>query len=309
MYRNFSELVEGRRRRGAKKRVAVVAAEDEHALEAVFSALDLVTPILIGAKGTISSLIEGMGRSPKDFEIIDAGEGKDSAASAVRLIGAGEADFMMKGKIETADVLREVVREGSPLRTGSVISHLAFFELPNYKKLLVVTDGGMILSPDLEQKTAIVENAVATLRFLGYERPKVACLAAIERVNPKMPETVDAAALARRNSEGRLANCVVVGPISYDLAMSPASAKAKDYSNPHCGDFDVLLVPNIVCGNVLGKCLVFSAGATMAGIVVGASVPIVLTSRGSSAEEKYLSLVLSAAVCDRGFRPGHEGEL
>lgn len=211
-------------------------------------------------------------------------------------IHEGGADFLMKGKIQTADLLSAVVNKEEGLRTGKVMSHVVFNEIPNYHKLLVLTDGGMMMYPDLNKKKEICENAVGTLRTLGYDKPKVAVLAAVEKVNPKMPETVDADALKTMNKSGELADCIVEGPISYDLTMSKESAAIKGFESPVTGDADIVLVPNITVGNVLGKSLIYSAGAKMAGFIVGAKVPIVLTSRGSTSEEKYLSLVLSAAA-------------
>jgi len=176
------------------------------------------------------------------------------------------------------------------------MSHVVLNEIPSYHKLLITTDGGMMMYPDVKQKQEILKNAVDVLLALGYEKPKVAILAAVENVNPKMTETQDAANLKELNQAGVITNCIVEGPISYDLALSKEVASLKGYESPVVGDVDILLVPNITAGNILGKCLLITAGAKMAGFVVGAKVPIVLTSRGSSAEEKYLSIVLSAAV-------------
>ncbi|MBP2651655.1 MAG: phosphate butyryltransferase [Firmicutes bacterium] len=202
----------------------------------------------------------------------------------------------MKGKIQTADLLKAVVNKEKGLRTGSVMSHVVLHEIPTYHKLLVITDGGMMMYPNLAEKKQIIENAVNSLLSLGYDKPKVAVLAAVENVNPKMPEAVDAGLLKEMNQKGEIKNCIVEGPISYDLAMSKDAAKIKGYESPVTEDADILMVPNITVGNIMGKALVYSAGAKIAGFIVGAKVPIVLTSRGSSAEEKYLSLVLSAAA-------------
>lgn len=296
--KNFNELIEKVRHFDKKKKVAVVAAHDEHSLEAVFKAADdnLVEPLLIGHKYEIKKIIKNLNRKFNDELIIDIENEAQAAYKSVELIHKGEADFIMKGKIQTADLLRAVVDKEKGLRTGNLMSHFIIHELPGYHKLLVVTDGGMVMYPDVNQKKQIIENAVSTLLALGYDKPKVAVLAAVEKVNPKMPETVDAAQLKEMNEKGIIKNCIVEGPISYDLTMCRESARIKGYKSPVTGDADILLVPNITAGNILGKCLVYSAGAKMAGFIVGAKVPIVLTSRGSSAEEKYLSLVLSAAA-------------
>jgi len=177
---------------------------------------------------------------------------------------------------------------------GQIVLH----EMPSYHKLLAVTDGGMMLCPTLEEKKQLLESSVDTLIAMGCGEPKVAVLAAVEKVNPKMQDSVDAALLKEMNVNGEIKNCIVEGPISYDLIMSRESARIKGYESPVSGDADIIIVPNITVGNVLGKSYVYNAGAKMAGFVFGAKVPIVLTSRASSAEEKYLSLVLSASAAN-----------
>lgn len=195
----------------------------------------------------------------------------------------------------TGNLLKGVLSPDADLRTGSLMSHVMLFEVPGYHKLLGVTDGGMCTYPDLEKKVGIVKNAVRFFHKIGVEKPNVAALCAIETINPKMQETVDGAELKRMSLAGELGECYVEGPISYDLAMVPELSAVKGYTAcPCCGDFDILLVPEIVVGNVLGKCLTYTCGGRMAGIVMGCKVPIVLTSRGSSAEEKYYSLAMGA---------------
>ena len=307
--RNFDKLIKKVQNLEDKKRVAVVAANDEHTLEAVFKAMDknIILPVLIGnavkikeilRKNTmrIEKVLNKIDENLDEKYIIDAKDDTDAAYKAVELVNKGEVDFIMKGKIQTADLLKAVVDKEKGLRTGNVMSHFVINEIPTYHKLLVTTDGGMMMYPDLDEKKQILENVVNTLLAIGYEKPKVAVLAAVEKVNEKMPETIDAVRLKEMNESGDIKNCIVEGPISYDLTMSKESAEIKGFESPVTGDADILLVPNITVGNILGKTLVYSADAKMAGFIVGAKVPIVLTSRGSTAEEKYLSLVLSAAV-------------
>ena len=298
VFKSFNELIEKIQKNKSKKRVVVVAAHDEHTLQAVFKAVKdgIVEPILIGNKVKIKEILQHLNESIDDYAIINVEDDARAAMKAVELIHENSADFIMKGKIQTADLLRAVVNKEKGLRTGSVMSHIAIHEIPTYHKLLAVTDGGMMMYPNLEEKKQIIENAVNTFIAMGYVKPKVAVLAAVEKVNPKMPETVDADMLKKMNQNGEIKNCIVEGPISYDLAMSAESAKIKGFESPVIEDTDILVVPNITTGNILGKSLLYSAGAKMAGFIVGAKVPIVLTSRGSSAEEKYLSLVLSAAA-------------
>lgn len=298
VYRNFEELIKKVQNAEFKKRVAVVAAQDKHTLEAVFKAKqdNIVEPILIGDKSKIKEILNDLHIELNDNNIIQAEDDVAAATKAVELIHSNKADFIMKGKIQTADLLRVVVNKEKGLRIGKVMSHFVLHEIPGYHKLLAVTDGGMMMYPNLEEKRQIIENAVYALRTMGYQCPKVAVLAAVEEVNPNMPETVDADSLKEMNQKGILKDCIVEGPISYDLAMSRESAEIKGYISPVTGDTDILVVPNITVGNILGKALVYSAKAKMAGFIVGAKVPIVLTSRGATAEEKYLSIVLSAAT-------------
>lgn len=297
-YKNFDELIEKVQNTDQIKRVVVVAAHDEHTLEAVFKAASdqIVKPILIGNKVKIQEILKKLQVNLDENTVIDEMDDAASAVKAVEMIRENQADFIMKGKINTADLLKAVVDKEKGLRTGSVMSVVALHELPGYHKLLCITDGGMMMYPTLDEKRQVLENAVKTFNSMGYERPKVAVLAAVEVVNPKMPETVDADALKQMNLNGDIPNCIIEGPISYDLTMSKESAAIKGFESEVCGDPDIMLVPNITVGNILSKALMYSAGAKMAGFIVGAKVPIVLTSRGASTEEKYLSLVLSASA-------------
>jgi phosphate butyryltransferase len=298
VFRNFDELIEKVQNTGSTKKVVVAAAEDEHTLKAVFKAKkdNIVDPLLIGNKIKIKEILDNLNERLSDSAIIDVKSDVSAAEKAVELINEKKVDFIMKGKIQTADLLKAVVNKENGLGTGKIMSHFVINEIPNYHKLLVTTDGGMMMYPDVNQKKQIIENAVDVLRTMGYDKPKVAVLAAVEKVNPKMPESVDADILKKMNQNGEIKNCIVEGPISYDLTMSRESAEIKGFKSPVTGDADILIVPNITAGNILGKCLLCSAGAKMAGFIVGAKVPVVLTSRGASAEEKYLSLVLSASV-------------
>ncbi len=294
--KNFDELIE-RVKGGKRCTVALVEAHDEHALEAVVNASDIVDAILVGDKEKIQAVLAKLGQDVNRYPIEAVPEGMHPSVCAAKLIHDGKADFLMKGKIMTGDLLKGVLSPEADLRTGGLMSHLSFNEVPGYHKLLCVTDGGMVTYPDLEKKKGIVKNAVEFLHRLGYDKPNVAALCAVETVNPKMPETVDGAALKEMSLSGELPSCYVEGPISYDLAMVPELSEVKGYSSPVVGDFDVLLCPEIVVGNVLGKCFIYTLGGRMAGIVLGCKVPIVLTSRGSSTDEKYYSLALAAGVC------------
>jgi phosphate butyryltransferase len=315
-YKSFAEIVERVSRNPVKRRVAVAGAADAHVIEAVIEAQGkgLILPILIGDVDEIRKLLAGPADPRKgsdaraavasagDYEIARADTPQACGEVAVECIKTGRADFIMKGLVDTKDVLRPLVNRENGLNQGRTMTHFAINEIPGVERLTVNTDGGMIPCPTLNDKRDIIINAVETLRSMGYERPSVGVLCAVEKVSPSMVETTDAEALVSMNRQGLIENCDVVGPISYDLAMRAEIAKIKGYDCPHCGHFDVLVAPNMVAGNLLNKALTVNAGAKMAGIVVGAKVPVVLTSRGSSAEEKFFSLALSALITDRENR-------
>lgn len=296
--KNFQDLIAKVQNNDTKKKVAVAAAHDEHTLEAVFRAVNdkLVEPVLIGNKDKIIEILHKLSVEFDDNKIIHTDGDTEAAEKTVELINEGNADFIMKGKLQTADLLKAVVNKEKGLRTGNVMSHVAILEIPAYHKLIAVTDGGMMMYPNAEEKKQIIENVVDVFLAMGYECPKVAILAAVETVNPKMPEAVDADILKKMNQNGEIKNCLVEGPISVDLTFNKESAKIKGYKSPVTGEADIIIAPNITTGNIMSKALLEFANGTMAGMIVGAKVPIVLTSRGATSEEKYLSLVLSASA-------------
>lgn len=302
MLTSFSELVERARVEVHGARVALAAADDPHSLEGIKDVADMgiVRPVLTGSREAIEACLEQVGLEVPPEDIYEADGVDEAAARAVELVRSGAADFLMKGKMQTSELLHAVVNKEHGLGRGRTMSHMAVNEIPAYHKLLVTTDGGMLLAPSLEQKRDIILNAVEALRALGYDEPKVGVLAAAEKVNPKLVDSTDAAALKAQWEAGEIAGCIVEGPISLDLALVPERSAQKGYESPVAGDVDVLVAPNITCGNVLGKTLVEMAGAKMAGLVVGAACPIVLTSRGSSAEEKRNSLCLAALMAGKG---------
>ncbi len=291
VFKNYDALIEHVQKLGAKRKVVLAAAHDEHALEAVILAdkNNIAEPVLVGDKPRIEKMLADFGIAADKFAIYHTENDSEAAKKSIELIREGKGDFLMKGKLQTADLLREVVNKETGLSLGKPMTHVAMQEVPSYHKLLAVTDGGMMMYPDLEAKKSIIENAVDVFLKMGYDCPKVGVLAAVEVVNPKMPEAVDAAELKKMNQEGIIKNCIVEGPIAYDLAVNAESSVIKGYESPVAGDVDILVVPNITAGNILGKSLIYSGNAKMAGFVVGAKVPIVLTSRGATTEEKYLS--------------------
>lgn len=298
MFKNFNEMAEMVKSHPVKKRIVLACAHDEHSLEAVNEAVKegIVEPVLVGKEDEIKAIIKEHGFALENAAIYNEEDDVSAAQTAVRLINEGKGDFLMKGRMQTADLLKQVVNKETGLNMGKVMSHVGLFEVPNYHKLVVLTDGGMLLHPTLEQKTQIIENAVEALRNMGYENPKVAALCAAEKLNQKAPESVDASALKEMNVKGEIKGCVVEGPISYDIAISKEIADFKGFESPVAGDADVLLTPDMASGNFIGKSWVIQGGGRMTGVVVGAKAPIVLTSRGSGADEKFYSIVFAAAA-------------
>lgn len=276
----------------------VAAAQDLHTLEGVFAAQDdgLIEPILVGDPQQIQAAVYKLGRSLPSRSIVAAEGEADCAAKAVALIRAGEGKLLIKGMLQTGTLLKAVVDHEKGIRASKVMSHTAILEVPAYHKLLFVTDGGMVVAPDLEEKRHILHNSLELCHLLGYDRPKAAMLCAVEVVNPRMPETLDAEVLAQEANSGVFGPCDAAGPISFDLATDLESAHIKHYESPVAGDADILLVPSISAGNLMSKALYGMAGGTMAGVVLGGSVPITINSRGATSAEKYSSILVSAAM-------------
>ncbi|WP_435321635.1 bifunctional enoyl-CoA hydratase/phosphate acetyltransferase [Muriventricola aceti] len=280
------------------REAVVAAAHDEHTLQAVFAARrdGLIRPILVGRRNEIRSIARSLGEELSPEQIVDAQDDLECAARSVALIREGKGDILIKGMLQTGTLLKAMVHRETGIRASQVMSHVAILDVPRYHKLLFITDGGMVVAPNLEQKGHILKNAVDFCRFLGYERPKAAALCAVETVNPAMPETGDALSLKEAGERGEFGPCIVEGPISLDLATDREAALVKGYHSPVAGDADILLVPAIAVGNVLGKALYGLAGGQMAGVVLGAAVPITINSRGATPEEKYYSILLCAAM-------------
>ena len=281
-------------------RVAVAAAQDDAVLLACQDAFErgLATFTLFGDLARIEASAEKAGVRLEGMKIVNEPDDFRSAMRAVEMVSSQNADVVMKGLINTGDLLRAVLDKATGLRTGRILSHLAVFELAGFSRLIGVTDGGMNINPTLAQKFDIVQNAAAAFRKLGVDPVKVAVLAAVETVNPDMPGTIDAAALAKMSDRGQIRGTIIDGPLALDNAVSEEAARHKGITSPIAGKADILLVPNIEVGNVLGKSLVYMGGGKIAGLIVGASKPVVVTSRADTPESKVISIAL-ASLCSR----------
>jgi len=285
-------------KKSRKKRLAVAVAHDEHCLEAICAVdkMGLVEAILVGNETRINEIASKLKLDVSGMKIIHEEVDANAVKIAVKMVRNKEADVLMKGNVSTAVFLRGVLDKEVGLRKGDVLSHFALFEIPTYHKLLGLSDAAMIPAPDLKTKVAIINNAVEFMNKLGYTKPKVAILGAVEMVNEAMPATLDAALLSKMNQRGQIKNCIIDGPLAYDNAVSAASAQHKGIVSDVAGDADLLIVPDIEAGNILYKSWGFSANAKLAACVLGAASPIVLTSRSDTEESKQASIVMAAAI-------------
>lgn len=294
MIKNFEQLKEMLKAMPVKRKVAVVPAQDEHTLEAISHAYrdGMVEPVLIGDEPKIREILAQIGTDADKMTIIHVEDPTEAIQKAVDMARDGEVDCIMKGKTETGALMKVLVNRERGIRKNDTMSLLAFMESPNYHKVFAITDVGLLTYPSKDQKKAAIQNAVEAFHALGVEQPKVAILAAVEKVNPKMKETVEAAEIKEEGVDG----CIIEGPISYDLAMDPASAPIKGYVSPVAGDADLLVVPDIVSGNIAAKTITVIGGGRTGGVVLGAKVPVLLVSRAASADDKYMSIVIAALV-------------
>lgn len=279
--------------------LSVAAAEDKEVLQAIKDAVekDIIEPILVGDENKIKLLADEIGFNLSGIKIINSNSIEESAKTAVELVSTKKADFVMKGILDTSILLKSVLNKEYGLRTDSLLSHVMIYELENYHKLLLLTDGGMNISPDYDQKEKILKNSVQAAKALGMDTVKVACLAAKEKVNPKMEATVDGDLLQKACKEGKFGeNVIVEGPLAFDLAVSKEASEIKGFKSEVSGDADILLAPTIEVGNGIGKSFTYMANAKSAGVIMGAKAPIVLVSRADSAESKLYSIAYGALI-------------
>ncbi len=294
--RTLTQLLEYAQKVGPRK-ISVALAEDAEVLEAVEHARKnrIADAFLVGNADKLKAVADEIGVDLSNYEVVDEQGGEAATAlTAVKLVSEGKADIYMKGMIKTANFLRGLLNKEVGLRTGSLVSHAYFHEIDD--RILFICDPAFNMYPDLNDKVKIVNNTVQLAHALGVTCPKVAALAAVEVVNPDMPATLEAAALAQMNRRGQIKGCVLDGPFALDNAISEESAKHKGITGEVAGKADILLVPNIDAGNMLAKSMVYFAKAKTAGLVLGAKAPVILTSRSDSAETKLYSIASAVAL-------------
>jgi len=300
--KSFDELKEialdyGRKHGRAK--LGVASAADPSVLEAAYDAwkLELVDPVLVGRSEEIKKVADQAEIDVAPWRVVEAAGPEACGAKAVELARHGEVDFLMKGKMQTAILMRAALNRETGIRAGGLMSHLALLWTPKFGRILGMSDGGIVLHPTLEDKVGIIENAVDAMHKLGWECPNVAIVGALELVNPEMPHTIDAAALAKMNDRGQITGCLVDGPFGFDNAISELAAERKSIESPMAGKADLVIFEDIDVGNVFYKALCFMAdGVRTAGVLVGSKVPIVMASRADGPETKQSSIIAGTVI-------------
>jgi phosphate butyryltransferase len=295
--RNFAQLLEGALRRGPK-RVAIVGAGQRETLHAARLArgLGLAHCILIDAPERLAFVAQEEGIDLEGMDIVKEANMVEAAYKAVAMIHAEEADLVMNGRALPVELMKAALDSETGLRIGKLISDVSIFEIPDFDRLILVSDVAIVVSPSLAQKVAIVQNAIDTAIELGIEEPKVAILASTEMVNPEMPANMDAANLSKMAERGQIHGGIVDGPLAMDNAISIKAAEMKGIRSRVAGAADILITPDVESGNILAKAIAYFAQGHMAGVVVGAKCPIVMPSRSDPPEQKMLSLALGVYI-------------
>jgi phosphate butyryltransferase len=297
MFQSFSEIVAAAQHRDRVK-IAVAAAADADVLVAINEAKKkgIADAILVGDVVVIKNICQQQGIDCGLFELDDVPDARMAARRAAELVRSDAAQVMMKGFVGTADFMRAVLNKSEGLGSGRLVSHCVAFEANGYGRLMILTDAAINIAPDLPQKIQIIENALKITTALGNKEPRVAMLAAVETVAASMKATEDAALIAKMAERGQIKGCLIDGPLALDNAVSVAAAKHKGIGGEVAGRADILVVPNIEAGNILYKALVYFANAPLAGIVIGAAAPVVLTSRADSPQNKLNSIALAVVA-------------
>jgi len=307
MINNFNQLLEKAKtisqNRQRPVRVAVAAGNDSAALEAIRDAkkMKIADGVVVGEKKLILDSLKKLNIAPDEFEIINSQGESEICRRTVQTIHDGEAEIILKGKVKSGTLLKAVLNKEYGLRTGNVISDAYLFEWQNRpmeNKLMIITDGGFNLQPDLDQKIRIIQNAVKVCHILGNKNPKVAVISAVETVNPSLQSTIDAAILAKMNNRGQIKGCTIDGPLALDNAISEEAAKIKGIDSPVAGKADILLFPEIESANITAKATLYFSNFPLAHATMGAKAPVLIPSRAESAEAKLLTIALNVVIAE-----------
>ena len=296
--KNFDQIVERAKRSFRKMRVVIAGADAENILLGTFEAQDagFATPVLVGEAEKIEPMLERLGLKDKTYRLVATQPGEDVVQAAVNVIRRGEGDVLMRGNTQTRDFLMALLDKKNELRTDKRLVHIDLVSMPEYPKLIAIGDVTVTIQPDIQQKKEIIRSMTETLESVGYDKPNIALLSMVEEVNFHMKDTMEAQELVRSHADTPIANCNLVGPIAYDLILTKEAARLKNYDEPLCGEFDGIVVPSLLAGNLIVKCWQMHAKAKTCGVVVGAKVPVALTSRSDNKDVSFLSLAFCAAL-------------
>ena len=297
----FERIIERAKKVEKPMRVAIAAADAENIVRGAFQAQDagFVEPILIGNEHKIRAVLENIGQADRDVQIIDASGGDSSVQFAIEMINSGDADCLMRGNSSTRDFLMPVLNKSNHLIVpDTLVTHINFLKIPGLERMVAISDVTLLINPPMEARKQVVKNMVKALNAFDVEKPNIALLALVEKPSYHMRDTVEDQTMVRENEKRPFADCNLVGPIAYDLIVSKEAARLKGYDCPYCGEFDGIVVPNLATGNVMVKVLQHNAGATGCGVLVGAKIPVAITSRSDAPEQAFYSLAACAAMWD-----------
>ena len=296
--KDFNQIVERAKRSFRKMRVVIAGADAENILLGTFEAQDagFASPVLVGEAEKIEPMLERLGLKDKPYSLVAIQPGEDVVQAAVDVIRRGEGDVLMRGNTQTRDFLMALLDKKNELRTDKRLVHIDLVSMPEYPKLIAIGDVTVTIQPDIQQKKEIIRSMTETLESVGYDKPNIALLSMVEEVNFHMKDTMEAQELVRSHADTPIANCNLVGPIAYDLILSKEAARLKNYDEPLCGEFDGIVVPSLLAGNLIVKCWQMHTKAKTCGVVVGAKVPVALTSRSDDKDVSFLSLAFCAAL-------------
>ena len=296
--KNFDQIVERAKQSFRKQRVVIAGADSENILLGAFEAQDagFATPVLVGEPEKIEPMLERLGLKDKTYRLVATQPGEDVVQAAVDIVRKGEGDVLMRGNTQTRDFLMALLDKKNELRTDKRLVQIDLVSMPEYPKLIAIGDVTVTIEPNLQQKKEIIRSMAETLEAVGYDKPNIALLSMVEEVNYHMKDTMEAQQLVRSHADTPIANCNLVGPIAYDLILSKEAARLKGYDQPLCGEFDGIVAPSLLAGNLIVKGWQMHVKAKTCGVVVGAKVPVALTSRSDSKEVSFLSLAFCAAL-------------
>ena len=297
--KNFDDIIKRVPKLNAPLRVVLAGSDGENMLQGLFQAQKegFVQPVLVGDRARTMVQLEKLGLDKEPYTMVDTAPGHNVTQAAIDVIHCGDGDILMRGNMPTRDFLMPVLDKKNGLRTERLMSHVSLASIPEYPKLLALSDMTIIVNPNPTQKKAIIKNTADALKAFGYENPKLALMALVENVNFHMPDTIEAQRLVSEQKQHPFADCELWGPIAYDLIISKEACRLKNYDCPWAGGgFDGIIAQDLIAANTLVKCLLIHAHAVTCGAVVGAKVPIALTSRSAKAEESYLSLLVCAVL-------------